>query len=700
MLHIGEELDSREVVILTDGLERLDGEMIYRIITTSLDQHNGSVIFQMVQEEEEYTLYTKYAYFTRDNFLEDLILDKGRVLGVSENGSDLYLSSLGELGNNKIGVISNYHDGKEFEFRTLASSNFDEIFHQSFSLQLEDMNMMDDFVAELRTVGIIIQETGGKSSLELKQYNVFSLFVVVAFILLILLIFYKLINSYKKISIEKMLGYNTLTIWKKRMIPIMICELIAIFVVSGIVYLFKQGTSSVLLMEFIFHCFYVYFIMMIVSVVVLSLPFIYIKKIKIINMLKNRRPTKEIIILNFCVKTGLVILFISLLVSQFSNLQLIKAKYHSAFHNWEKTMDYITIPSFGSPGYDLFSEDARAKSKELYLVLNKKGGIYADFNNYLTPNYEMNKANLKQPYKYESIRINPNYLEELAILDENGDRIKINETETEIIYLVPEKYRDLEAEVYAYYNWLSNPSLQDTHRSNSEENHKEDNAEEDVLRELKDIHIIWTKSKQKFFSYQLDINPTNGNQVMDPVVRVLTEYNGSIDEYNFVAGYMGEPFKIKVENIKDHNQEIVSLLEQHYDLNKFSYRTNEIYKSINTQVRKAKDQIEWVSLMFVIMLVMVGVIIFHNISIYYEQNKLKLALQKFHGYKMRDKFMDYFVLLCSSWIIVFPISILMRRDIVMIFFVLFLLLFEIVVSMLLFLIVEKRKVLSITKGGQ
>lgn len=41
MFHIGEDLDSREIVILNDGLGSLTGEMIYGAITASLDKYHG-----------------------------------------------------------------------------------------------------------------------------------------------------------------------------------------------------------------------------------------------------------------------------------------------------------------------------------------------------------------------------------------------------------------------------------------------------------------------------------------------------------------------------------------------------------------------------------------------------------------------------------------------------------------------------------
>jgi hypothetical protein len=691
MLHIGEEDSSTEIIV---SMGEFSQDMVYTIFKKYLDQYQGSLICPIISKESGKTIYTRYVYFTNSDFFNNLLLEEGNVLQVSDNESNMYLSTLNGKESNQIGKIANFNGEKQFEFRTLKSSKLSNMFERSLILNLKDSSKVDLFLLDLQKEGINVQKKFGASQLEIKQYNPFTSLMIVSFLLLILLIFYKILNSYKKIAVEKMLGYSNLTIWLIRIIPIVLIEIIALLVISIFSVFFLHKVSYPLLMNFLYKSYKNYGIMLIASILFLSIPFIYTKKIRILNMLKNKKPTHEIILFNTLVKTCLIVMFLVLAVNQYTHLQIIRAKYQSSYSNWEKTKEYVVLPSVMNEdptNYNPFSDEEKNKNKSLYYTFNEKGAVLADFSNLMPDAYKLNKINLHEAYKLDFVIINPNYLELYPIFDEQGSKVTIEESESSYILLVPAKYHDRESEIREFYNRIANPS-KDTEHSSSEEIEKDENVH-------RNIKIIWLKEQQRFFSYSLEIGLNDGNCVIDPVLSVLTESNGVLSDYNKVAGYMSNPLKIKVNNPNDPITEIKNEFKKYYDLSEFDFPVKVIYDIVESEVEAAKNQVEWVSLVMVLLIVMIGAIIFHNVTIYYEQNKLKLAIQQFHGYKMFDKFSGYLLGLLSSWAVIFPISIIINRRITMLATVAVLLMFEIIVSTIMFSIVEKRKILTITKRG-
>lgn len=151
-------------------------------------------------------------------------------------------------------------------------------------------------------------------------------------------------------------------------------------------------------------------------------------------------------------------------------------------------------------------------------------------------------------YTYkQNIVVNPNYLKIHKIIDENGERIKIQENNRNIILLVPQKYKNKEYDIKKYY-------IED-HKDCAVSDEENYGIKVDKHNNCK-VDIIWIKNDQKIFTYDIEVN-TGDNCVSDAIIKVITEKNSFISERNCINGNGSiDSLKIKlkgqVEVVKAH----------------------------------------------------------------------------------------------------------------------------------------------------
>lgn len=674
MINIGEGENSSSIIVSVGNNKQTD---LHELFKTYLKKYKGNLFCSDISSEAGKVIYTKYVYFTNNRFLNNIKLTKGRFLDISENESDKFLSTEDTKKSNQIGQISDFSGQKHFEIRTIKSSPLNNLFERILTVQFENKTSVDKFINDIDKAGVKIQKKYGSNG-ERTTATPIILITGAFYLILMLIIFYSLLNSYKKIAVEKMLGFRNFSIWLKRIMPIAVIEVIAMITASCVMIILCFKTYNQYFLHFIGKLSIIYGMMLLVSIVLMTIPFLYTKSISISNMLKNKRPVKEIVIFNTIIKIGLIVLFLVLAVNEYKQYQVISSRYISSLNNWEKTKDYAVIPSIRSDtsiNYDSFSQDEMEKNKKLYLYFNYKGALVADFYNLEPKIYQLNSKHLKEAYQLDMVTVNPNYLDANKIFAEDGDRISIDESESSYILLVPQKYHPKEKEILRFYQYIANG---DSHNI---------------------IKIIWTKPKQKFFTYTLSINPNDGNCVEDPVIRVLTESNGDLVDYNIVAGTMGNPLKIKVPDSSNPIGSILKEFEKYYDLSKFNFPVTLVYDLVETQIQSVKNAMQIMSIGMLLLILMIFAIVLQNIVNYFEQNRMRLAIQKFHGYKKLDRYRNYLGGLCISWTFIIIFSLLMNRSYEVILISLLLMIIEFIVSIILFNIIEKRKVLTVTKGG-
>ena len=143
--------------------------------------------------------------------------------------------------------------------------------------------------------------------------------------------------------------------------------------------------------------------------------------------------------------------------------------------------------------------------------------------------------------------VNTNYLKKQVIQDIHAYTIHISEDEKKRVVLAPQNYS--KKKIY-----------------------KMSQAMFDTLHGIK---IIYYKDNQKFFTYNSLIISDYSNSITDPVVQVLTNENGSPEDYDVILGYKYNPNKIK------GSQERIQSILKKYSLNQYTSKIITAYDEIS-----------------------------------------------------------------------------------------------------------------------
>ncbi len=343
-----------------------------------------------------------------------------------------------------------------------------------------------------------------------------------------LLILYDLLKSYKAIGVEKLLGVSNKNIWFVKIKNLLMCQgiisIITMFLMS--LYMFQSLNSSVY--KFLGRIFSIYVFEAIIIFIVCSIPFLYLHKIKVSDIIKNKQNSNNIILLNFIVKVVLITILILSVNLSLNNFNRAKNVMTNSYENWEKLSGYYVIPSlYNIPIEVLTSKDFVDKGTKLYMDFNKSGTILAIFSEYIEGIQNIKASEVTYEFEKDNIEINPNYLKAFPIYDTDGQPISVSEETENLVYLIPEKFKNQESEILNRYiremDTISNPKTATL-----------------------PIKIIWIKDNQKVFSAIMEVNPNDGNMALNPVVRVITEKNYLSSDFMLI-GQQYSPLKIKVE---------------------------------------------------------------------------------------------------------------------------------------------------------
>ncbi|MBU3174184.1 DUF1430 domain-containing protein [Clostridium estertheticum] len=447
--------------------------------------------------------------------------------------------------------------------------------------------------------------------------------VIIMYIILVLIIFYKLLSSYKEFGIKKMLGFTTVDIWIKDITNLMILQLIINVIIDISMFIIMLKGYSNYLNSFIFKVCMSLTIQLVISFICLSIPYIYIYKITIFNMIKNKKNMKAIVTFNSILKTIFIIIFILISSISLNGYDSIHSFYSMSFQKWEKTKDYAFIGGLKAKDYEELQSDAfNLKLKKLYLYLNAKGSILADFNDFTQQSMKMDKNNDIPNQVKAFATVNPNYLINNKIYDIKNKKINILESERDSIIIIPHRYINSEKEIKNFFSHLG-----------------------------KDIKIIWSKDNQKLFSYDIDVNSKYGNMVTDPLLMVITESNGDLHDYAKVAGGEGAPFKFKSNN-RDNPQGTFKNKAKELGIYNKLVNVYSVYDEVSVEIYKLKQKLFVISVVMFLCIMIIIFIILQNTFNYFEENKQLLTIKTFHGYKHYDKYRDYYLKMLYSWIII------------------------------------------------
>lgn len=208
-----------------------------------------------------------------------------------------------------------------------------------------------------------------------------------------------------------------------------------------------------------------------------------------------------------------------------------------------------------------YLEIAGRSQKLLALLEENCGGFVMDAYNYQstdeegTPLYTMNTHSYPveiAPTGY-SIRVSRNYFVHNPIETADGSDLtgQLVYNDLTLNLLVPEQYRDREEEIAAAYRerfYFEKVTAENDYNEMAGIPDRLELNEEDL-----NIHIIYVKDGQKYFTFRADCAQETGNWIKDPVVQV---YTGNI-HCNYAHSFLSQWFYLPFEGTPEEAYESI-----------------------------------------------------------------------------------------------------------------------------------------------
>ena len=652
------------------------GTQLKELLETSKN-NDASMYFSRIENINGQEKIVKYFFSINDEYMQQFQLVWGKKLDKTLMDTDYFLSTDDTGDKNQIGRIASF-DGVHLEIHTLQGMLDSGLFLDGpCTVTLPDKNNIDSLSNQLlKWLQIDLIDVMPAYDIGSIEPNKSILQISVLFLVIMLLILYDVLKSYKSIAIEKMLGFSIIHIWKRRISKILLTQIVTILISIIVMSLVFFKGVNITYLNFLKDLALMYSVIILVIFVITSIPFIYVPNIHISAAIKNKKPIKEIIFFNTVIKILLCLGLIFLINSQIANYTDIKKIFDGSYKTWESASSY-RVMNLNSGNITMNDNNI-----PIYKYFNARGSIFAGFAMYEKGSLNGNKD---LPMTKFNALVNPNYLKENPIYDLEGKQVSISERNKNWVFLVPAKYQNDESEIRAFYQlWI--------------------NSYGDSYIQKPSIEIIWIKDNQKAFSYDVTVYPENGYYVTDPILFVGTEDGGYPQWDTQIFNVAGSPFKVKIPP----NENDKAYIEA--GLNKFGYlsyglQMNYADEEVKSKISEYKNMLIWYVTGVCLALIIIAVVLLQNVYNFFEQNKIRIAIRKLHGYNLLSKYKEYLILLAVSWIIVitasFGISFFKEfasSNGILVFSAIGFVL-ETIISLIILFFIEKKKIIEFIKGG-
>lgn len=511
------------------------------------------------------------------------------------------------------------------------------------------------------------------------------------FVIAMVLLVYYIFHESKRIGILKMHGVSNLHMWYlvagRLITTIFICMTAVTLVLVALV---ENATASFVYTVVVSQI-KAYLILLCISL----LSYLYIMRIKIIDVLKSYKDTKSIFIFNIVVKIGCSTLLILVGGSTWGQLESIQQKKEE-LKNWEHIKDYgVFYPAHnGLDGERLFGRESQfevTSRDELYFLLNGMGALFVN-----AINYEESSLLVNQNWKgIRSVRVNPNYLKQFPVLDEEGRAVNVPEETTDWVLLVPAKYRDREEEIVSYF-------LESRKRWVEIDRDFYQRAIPDAILNQK-VDIIWLKNEQQIFSFNPKVFPAEHHVIVDPILEVLTEKNSLLADRDTVLGRgPGDPLKIKLI------QRDPKLTYQKLELELKRLKVDDNIKHLITidqyilqEIYQQESSIKENVLTMLGLAAGLVLLVAQNLLLFFHQYQKLLIVRRLFGTGFFKTYQRYALLFTLTWLVQIGASVIANRGIdhKLIITAAILFVVEWVLSVVALMIVEQKNKVRVLKGG-
>lgn len=621
-------LENSNKVVIPIKLNSLPREKQYENLLTASNGSKASLYFTRIDQVKGTENIIKYIYLQDEDYLKGFKIIKGRNLTKEDMDTSNYISSKSSDDPNQVGVIGTIGN-IDITIKTLRSMKDDGyLMDGECTINLGKNGSIEDFsyIFDSNMKLEVIQP------IKMSNINNNSLTKIAPILIVMIVIsLYEILLSYREIAIKKSLGFSVLRIWIKEVskkIKIQIATIVFSIIGMSLIIIKDFNVEYI---GFYKYVIYRYLVLIAITIIVISLPFIYANTINITSLIKNKTNVMEIIVLNNIIKITLSIVLVFVINMQIVNYYQIKNVFDESYKRWDDVSKYRVLSLNRLEEATVFSREFNRNVIECYKEFNRKGAILAEFSNYTQQSIDLNR-NLGEFWQ-EAV-VNPNYLIENPAYDSNGEEIRISEDNKNLILIVPDKYK------------------------NDEEKIREKYKITDEFPEIS-LQIIWMKTEQRFFSYNFTVDSNEGGYVKDPILKVIPE-NGSYPVYfTMLFNTVGNPIKVKSIGNSKNEEEIMNILDRH-NLSSYGVQINYANEQMASNISDYKELFKWIVISLSSCVVIIFIIIWQNIINYFDSYKCILAIKKIHGFSKVNIYKNYLIFSVLSWLIVGVISLILK----------------------------------------
>lgn|GEM_PF-1687781 len=688
--------DSRSVVL---SIDQDKAKEAYDVLSRLSDQHGANIIASRLKHDEEGDVYTKYVYITRPEFFQGFTYESYQVY--PDNHSAQFLSSRLTNDPMQTGLMAGFTQDIVIEIRTLYEMmDAPGALSGTYTIQI-DSERFDIFCDVFyQETGIVVQETHsiGGSGYGENPYPTLLMSLIFLHLVMILIVVYDFVKDSKSIAVEKIMGIKSSSVWGRRVFRLVRNQVAVVLLTFAILWFFYIKVMNAFVISFMQRL-ALAGILVISSTLVFSIvTFIVIANVSITGMLKRLRPLRFVNVFNMLAKITLMVLVIFLGHNALIQYAAVSNFHEERYADWEKARELYIIPSLNGTIEELTSAEFYHNLQGLYARFNNNGAILAQFFIF-SPQFRSVNDNI---VPYESAIVNPNYLKEFPVFDSHGEIVEISEEAIEMILLVPEAFRAEENQIREYYAEYQKGARGEAWVTQA-----------GIYKEDQNLILIWVKNGQQYFTFDVTINPDDGNRISNSVdnpdsdlfvgnciLAVLTEKNGVPFEYDMTMGMGLDSLKIKTHSM-DPESEIREILRRQ-GLENNAGDIVALYDVIAQEVEVSLETIRMTLFAIGVLLLTVFAIIIQSIYNYFDKNQKLICIRTFLGHSPLQKYGQYFLVwVVAAWAVIIIVSAILNASAMSnaLLLALSLLSAELVVSLLTIFMIQKKRILDTLKGG-
>ena len=633
------EQECCESFMIPDLEEVTEPDKLFEILLETANETEGNIIKTSLIDGDSKGQYkiTKYILITNDDsaYMDFYDLKKGTNLTSQRTqtiDSGFFVSTEDSLDANQVGVLKNHMLNMQLSIYSMGNL-FDYLKGSGlYYVELPEDKSIDEFTQILQAniqkecgIYVDVEDLEGQTStigipyVDLAQYYVVLLVVGGLFLILIM---YYLLKKRRVITIMRLYGLRDWTVFvnlfKNTIMtyPVFMVILFAVLVIwhremPYVLQVMKYAIALYPCVLLAFWCIYK----------------LLNKKFDFLQALKGKKYIKGILALNIVAEL-LCIIFVFYsgagIYTDIKQLLQDKEKYKS----WSVAEDYgVFYPLYVGEEQTQKEEIERDKviGNELYSYLNSQGALFVNAKEYEEEYISLNAEYMTDNYE-QSLQVNPNYLQKYEVYDEDGNRILVDESETDLILLVPEYEKEKEEEIIAYYK------KQQASYGEVAQDYYGENI--DSL-ENQNIEIIWMKDDQTIFTFNPSVD-LNKSSVDNPIIQVLTEKNSYLPQRIGVLGNGNtDPLKVKLNgSSKDTYESMKEVLEE-LGLSDNLKAIVSVNEQATASLVTIKANLHLAIRLLLMLVALVLYLAYQTIYLMFEKNKKQYIVMNLFGLRMR-----------------------------------------------------------------